>query len=409
MNDIKQTLVEESKRCLNCSSPRCVQACPLHNNIPQILSLVKESRFEEAFYIEMENNPLGAICGLVCPHEKLCMGACIRRIKGKSVKIGKIEHNLCQLFLTDIKPKNVQKTSDKKVAIIGGGPAGVSCAYFLAYRGISSTVFEKEDKLGGILTYGIPGFRLNKKLVERVMNYVTNNPLIDVKTNHILVNNIEIHDEKYTPITIDELKKQGYDYVYITIGKEKSKMLTIEGADSKNVFSANEFLRMTEENLKSSLQGKKVVTIGGGNVAIDSSRLAKRVGAVSKIIYRRRKEDMPANAVEIEEAENEGVEFSFQKNVIKIIETPNKEYALNLFLDDGSEEQTDYFIMAIGSELNKDYFDERIKLDENGKIVKNENNETTLNGVYAGGDLATDANLVVNAISTAKEFAKLIE
>ncbi len=398
---IKEKTIAEANRCFGCFSAKCMEACPLHNDIPKMTTFVKEGAFEKAYEENKKTNPLGAICGIVCPHEKLCEGACIRGQKDGNVKIGAIESGICLLNSLDkttdsLANNNIDKV-ESKVAIIGGGPSGISCAYFLARQNISSTIFEKESYLGGILMYGIPEFRLDKDIVQNAISKITSNELIKVEYNKVVAREKQASNQ----ITLDELISEGFEYIFYAIGNETSKELEIEGVDSKNVLNANEFLKNPVNDLK----GKKVVTIGGGNVAIDCSRVAKSLGADSLIVYRKKRENMPANVQEVQEAENEGVEFFFQKNVIKI--KSKEDGTLVLFLDDDSQLETDYFIMAIGSKINEEYFDKKITI-QNDKVLFNDCYETNIKNVFVGGDLVSNKNTVVNAIATGKKVAEEI-
>ncbi len=446
--ETKNQIVTEAKRCLSCKDARCVNACPLKNDIPSMLSKVKEQKFEEAFLEDRKYNPLGVICGLVCPLEKQCESACVRGIKERPLKIGKIEAYICkyaidnamQEKLEDDKTENTisnnainesvdfykdcEYSKESKVAIIGGGPAGISCAFFLSQRKIKTTIFEKEESLGGILKYGIPDFRLDKKIVDDAIKSCINE-YIDVKTNYVLVSkkylkkikdsktseeNIVVNENQkddskiksYT--TIEELKKQGYKYIFICIGNEISKKLEIDGADNKQVLGANEFLREGTSKSKK-YSNKSFVIIGGGNVAIDSARLAKRLGMDSLIVYRKLKENMPANKSEIKEAEKEGVRFIFKTNVVGI---NKQDESLILKFDNGKSYKTDYLIMAIGSTLNENYFEKEIAIKENGLVDVNDKLETSNENIFAGGDLIHNKSTVAWAIKNGRDVANEI-
>ncbi len=439
-NEIEEIKVE-ANRCLSCKNSTCQKACPLNTNISKMISKVKEENFEEAYEVILETNPLGLICGLVCPYEKQCEGACIRGIKGEPVQIGKIESFVCENYGTQItlfgKEKSIKKDLDQikdkenlkdrkktKVAIVGGGPAGISCAYFLSTRNISSTIFEKGNYLGGILKYGIPNFRLDKELVEKTIDNCLNYN-IELKLNHILVSSDykkqnKVEDGKEF-ITIDELKERGYDYIFLCFGNEKSKSLQIEGIEQNNVIGANEFLKINSNYLNDNASkndidrvkiynDKEFVIIGGGNVAIDSARVAKRLGKTSTIIYRRLEENMPANRSEIEEAKQEGINFIFQKNVTKV---EREDERLKLTLDDNSIFKTDFLIQAIGSNINKNSLENNIAMNENELIDADNNHETNIKNVFAGGDLIQNKSSVAWAIrngrDVANEIAKRIE
>lgn len=422
---MKKEIIEEVNRCLNCANPKCKEACPIHLDIPSFIKTIKEGNLEEAFVQNSNTNPFGAICGLICPHEKQCEGACIRGIKGTPVRIGKIENDLCDAFIMQ-RPKLVKRNSidtldelnndniqKNKVAIIGGGPSGLSCAYFLSKGKIHSTIFEKENRLGGILNYGIPDFRLDKNLVEKSLNFIIND-YIDVQINTTFVGQktqlsekIKVVDQKkeYREICINDLKQEGYEYIYLCFGNENSKMLNVQGIDLKQVIGANEFLRNYNDKLEDTLQkysNKRICVVGGGNVAIDSARVGIKLGADVMIVYRRLRENMPANKSEIEEADKEGVKYIYQKNITKIIS--NNDGSLMLLLDDNSEIETDYLIIAIGSKINEKYLEDVFEL-ENGLIKINSCYETNQKNIFAGGDLVQNKSTVVNAIKDGKEVA----
>ena len=417
-------IINESNKCLQCVKPKCQEACPLHNDIPQMIKNLKEGKIKEAYKINSTTNPMGTICGLICPHEKYCEGACVRGIKDSPVKIGVIENYICMQAINDksnIKEDVLKNNNsiNNRVAIIGGGPAGISCAYFLSHAGIQSTIFEKENFLGGILQYGIPNFRLDKEIVHMTINNILdanigvvynsilcNEEIITLRNDNETNDDYDVASTQPNYITIKQLKNQGYKYIFLATGLEKSIMLDIEGVNSNKVFSANEFLRKSEEEKISILKDKEVAIIGGGNVAIDCARTAKKYGKKSTIIYRRLKENMPANKFEIEEAENENVNFIFQKNVTKIIENDNN--VITLVLDDKTNFKTNYLIMAIGSKINKEYYDKKILFDENNRIIVNENFETSISNVYAGGDITARNLTVANAIKSGRDVAERI-
>ncbi len=321
------------------------------------------------------------------------------------LEIGKIEEALWKWKLADIDLEentiSEKKSLNKKVAIIGGGPAGIACASFLLRNGIDVTIYEKESFLGGILIYGIPDFRLDSELVKKNINYALTNNVkgnLDIKYNSLLVSKDE-QIEGYNVVTLDSLEKE-YDYVFISIGHSSSKTLgLINDSNKEYIINANDFLRNDYD-----VEGKKVVVIGGGNVAIDSSRKANKNGADTTIIYRRRKEDMPANKKEIEEAIGEGVKFIFTTKVLEA----NVDDGLVLTLDDNSNFKTDYMIEAIGSSVDKKFFGEDIEFTEDNYVKVDENYKIENRNIFVGGDLTNKNQTVANAVFTGLKVAKRI-
>lgn len=378
-------ILYKAKYCLNCANPLCKRACPLNMKIPEFIDCIKKEKFDEAQKIIMEKSFLGSICGRVCPHNKQCEGSCIRGIKEKPVSIGELEACVCDRnFSFEIN----NECEGLKVAIIGSGPAGLECAARLRSKGASVTIFEKEKKLGGILTYGIPNERLAKDIVENTINNIVNMG-IDVKYSSTF--GIDYN--------IDDLKSAGYDAIFLGIGAEKSKMLNIDGSNLKEVYGANEFLREQNVNRKD-----KVIVVGGGNVAMDTASVAMRKGASVCVIYRRRREDMPANLKEIETVEKLGADFIFEENIISILGNNKVE---QIKTTSGKLIDADKVIMAIGSnpnlELLKDF-----EISENGFLKVNEFGETSISNVYAGGDLVQSKATVCMAIKTANDVADRI-
>ncbi|MBO5142446.1 MAG: FAD-dependent oxidoreductase [Clostridia bacterium] len=434
----------EAKRCLNCKIPKCVEGCPINNRIPEFIEQIKRENYEEAYKIIRLVNPLGAICGRVCPHENQCQGKCIKGIKDKPVQIGALEAAVCDWAReNNIKINYDIKENGIKVAIIGSGPSGIACAVDLRKHGYDVTIFEREGYLGGILMYGIPEYRLPKEIVTDVINDLlelgikvqlntalkSENSNDDANKNNSLENNMLRNDtlennalknnilENY--ITIEQLFKENYKAIFLGIGSELSNVLPIEGNEKIGVFGANEFLKNERD-----CNNKKVIVIGGGNVAMDSARVAKKEGADVTIVYRKQKENMPANIDEIEAAEKEGINFVFGTNVIKINSSnvgieckelisnekiEDKEYVSSVECDTGKIIETDYVIMAIGSTPNKNYLDERLELTEQDLINVNETYETSIKNVFAGGDLVQKKATVCMAIKNGKEAAIAID
>ncbi len=393
---MEEVIKNEVNRCLNCRNPRCVEACPLHVNIPQMINELKQGKIKEAFEVDNASNPFGLICGLVCPHEKQCQGACIRGIKDRPIEIGKIENYICNTYISKTSNDILSENKKSKVAIIGGGPAGLSCAYVLSKAGINSTIFERENFLGGILMYGIPDYRLDKENVKKNIGYLLNDK-IEEKYNSDF--SARKHEGK---ISIDKLKEDGYEYIFIAIGLNKNKGLDIPGIDNKNVIFASNYLRDYFENSQkrhgvTDKLDEEVLVVGGGNVAIDAARTANKLCKSSTIVYRRTREKMPANNIEIEEAIEEGVNFIFETNITKI--DANGERILAT-LNDEKELECDKIILAIGNKIDKNDFDDFFEYDEYGLIKVDENNMTNHKNIYAGGDLTQNKNTVAFAIKS---------
>lgn len=412
---------EELNYCLNCKTKPCKANCPLENDIPEVINLIKQEKYEEAYDVLTETTVLSSVCGRICPHMKQCEGKCTRRIKAKPVDIGSIEAFLSDLAIEKgfkIKKEdcyNENKAKNKKVAIIGAGPAGLTCAAFLAKAGVAVTIYEKYEKAGGILAHGIPDFRLDKNVVNKTINNILSLG-IEIKYNCELGRNLEITD----------LMKQ-YDAIFLSFGANISTKMNIEGEELVGVFGANEVL---EKNLNIDYKNKKVAVIGGGNVAMDIARTAKRKGANEVyVIYRRAEEQMPAERKEIEDAKKEGINFLFQNNILKIIsnkENKNIEKIecihTELVKKEGEERlspvniaNSNYFInadlvfMAVGSKVDENIVN-KLNLETNkyGNIKVDENYKTSNNKIFAGGDLIGEKSTVAWAASTGRQAAKHI-
>lgn len=386
-----QEIKEEVKKCLNCKNPNCVKACPLNMEIPKFIEYVRDDELEKAYQTIAQKNYMGYICGTVCPHEKQCQGNCIKGIKGEPVQIGKIEAAICEYGLENFTNEfNMPAVSKEKVAVIGGGPSGITCAFELRKMGYDVTIFEKNDYLGGILIYGIPEYRLPKEMVNKIINNMIENE-INVKTG--ITYGI---DE-----TNETLFQKGFEAIYLAIGNEKSKILDIPGNDLEDVYGANEFLK---DNIN--CENKKVIVIGGGNVAMDAARVAKRNNAKEvTVVYRKSLENMPANKIEINEAMEEKINFAFEKNVVKINGESRVE---NVLCDDNSIIDTDVVIMAIGAMPNREVLG-NIEYAEDGLVNINEEFMTNIESIYAGGDLVQNKSTVCMAIKNGKEAALAID
>ena len=420
MEEIK----EKVNYCLNCKTKPCsTKGCPLENNIPEFIKAVKEENYKQAYKIISKTTVLPGICGKICPHMKQCQGSCVRGIKGEPVSIGDIEnyifekaeqegYSLKEAMKTEQEENKYEKISNKKVAIIGGGPAGLTCAAFLAKEGIKVTIYEKYDSLGGILAHGIPDFRLSNQVVEKTIN-------------NILELGIKVEYKKELGKNLDlEKLKQKYDAVFLSTGANKSAKMGVEGENLKGVYGGNELL---EKDMHPDYNGKTVAVIGGGNVAMDCARTIQRKGAKEVlIIYRRAEEQMPAEKKEIEEAKKEGVKFVFQNNIVKIIgnekvekveliktklikkEGETREVPVNI---DGSNYSidVDYIIMALGGTVSDETLTLGLTLNKWGNILVDEKYQTSDTKIFAGGDLAGTKGTVAWASRSGREAAKNIK
>ena len=304
MEEIKS----KANYCLNCVTKPCYnKGCPLNNNIPGFIKAIKEENYKKAYEILSETTVLESVCGRICPHTKQCQGSCVRGIKGQPVSIGELE-----AFVGDIAIKEGYKFAEinngnknKKIAIVGGGPAGLTASAFLLKKGYSVTIFEKYDYLGGLLVHGIPEFRLPKKIVKDTIQKILNLGL-----------QVEYNKELGKNFTLQELEDK-FDAVFLAYGANITTKMGVDGENLQGVFGGNQLL---EKKLHPNYQGKKVAVIGGGNVAMDCARTIKRLGAEEvDVIYRRAEEQMPAEEKEIEEAKQEGIKFLFQNNIVKIV------------------------------------------------------------------------------------------
>ena len=411
----------EASRCLQCKNPRCVKGCPVNIMIPNFIKEIKDGNIKEAYKIINEASSLPSICGRVCPQESQCEGMCVKGLKGETISIGALEryvadyarnHNLISLEKVE--------SNDKHIAIIGSGPSGLSCAGKLIKNGYNVTVYEVLHKLGGVLTYGIPEFRLPKNIVE---SEIDNLRKLGVK----FITDTPIGNS----LTINDLKEK-YDAVFIGTGAGIPKFMGIEGEDANNVFSANEIL--TRINLMGSFKdkaktpikrAKKAYVIGGGNVAMDAVRSLKRLGIESHIMYRRSKDEMPARKMEVEHAEEEGIIFDFLKNPKKIIVDENNNAigmeVVDMILGDeidGRRNVTesnnvytvdcDMIVMALGTSTNHEALkNSDIKLAEKG-LVYIEDTKTSIPNIYAGGDIVTGSATVILAMEAGIKAAKKI-
>ena len=423
----KEEAMEEASRCLNCKKAKCVEGCPVNINIPGFIHQVKEGNFEEAYKVISESSALPAICGRVCPQESQCEGKCIRGIKGEAVSIGKLERFTADWARENgIKPVPAAEKNGKKVAVIGSGPSGLTCAGDLAKLGYDVTIFEALHEAGGVLVYGIPEFRLPK--LDVVAKEVENVKSLGVKieTNVIIGRSI----------TIDELMdEEGFEAVFIGSGAGLPMFMGIPGETAKGVFSANEYL--TRNNLMKAfredydtpiVKGKKVAVVGGGNVAMDAARTALRLGAEVHIVYRRSEAELPARAEEVHHAKEEGVIFDLLTNPTEILVNEDDAVAgmkcvrMELGEPDASGRRrpvvisgsefvldVDTVIMSLGTSPNPLISSTTIGLDTNKRkciIADEETGKTSKDGVYAGGDAVTGAATVILAMGAGKAAAK---
>lgn len=422
----KEEAMEEASRCLNCKNAQCIKGCPVSIQIPDFIAAVKEGDIEKAYEVISESSALPAVCGRVCPQESQCEGKCIRGIKGEAVSIGKLERFVADWAReNNIKPQGTTEKNGHKVAVIGSGPAGLTCAGDLAKLGYDVTIFEALHEAGGVLVYGIPEFRLPKSKVVAAEVENVKSLGVKIETNVIIGRSV----------TIDELmEKEGFEAVFIGSGAGLPRFMGIPGEQAKGVFSANEFL--TRNNLMKAFKegydtpiarGKKVVVVGGGNVAMDAARTALRLGAEVHIVYRRSEAELPARVEEVHHAKEEGVIFDLLQNpteilvdeegcvkgirIIKMelgepdesgrrspVEIPGSEYEI----------EADTVIMSLGTSPNPLISSTTKGLDVNrrGCIICEDDGATSKEAVYAGGDAVTGAATVILEMGAGKAAAK---
>ena len=421
---------EEATRCINCKNAKCITGCPVSINIPAFIAQVKDGNIEEAYKIISESSALPAVCGRVCPQESQCEGKCIRGIKGEAISIGKLERFVADYAReNNLKPVVTAEKKNKKVAVIGSGPSGLTCAGDLAKMGYDVTIFEALHEAGGVLVYGIPEFRLPKKTV--VASEIENVKALGVKieTNVIIGKSL----------TIDQLlEEEDFDAVFIGSGAGLPRFMGIPGENANGVFSANEYL--TRSNLMKAFRDdydtpiarfNKVAIVGGGNVAMDAARTALRLGAEVHIVYRRSESELPARVEEVHHAKEEGIIFDLLTNPTEIIadengwvkgmkcvkmelgepdasgrrkpvEIPDSEFVMDL----------DAVIMSLGTSPNPLICSTTKGLEVNKRkciVAEEENGATSKTGVYAGGDAVTGAATVILAMGAGKAAAKGID
>ena len=425
----EETAIDEAKRCLNCKNRPCVAGCPVNIMIPEFIALVAEGKFEEAYEVINRSSSLPAVCGRVCPQETQCEGKCTRGIKGEPVGIGRLERFVADRHnAQSATPAKKPQPNGHKVAIVGSGPAGLTCAGDLAKLGYEVTIFEALHLAGGVLVYGIPEFRLPKAIVQK-----------EVEGLKALGVKVETNTVVGRVFSVEELKKDfGFEAVFLGTGAGLPKFMGIPGESAKGVFSANEYL--TRSNLMKAyepnsttpiLHAKNVAVVGGGNVAMDAARSAKRMGAENVyIVYRRSEEELPARREEVEHAKEEEIIFKLLTNPVEIltdaednvigmkcvemvlgepdasgrrrpIEKPDSEFVMDV----------DCVIMSLGTSPNPllKKTTEGLETKPRGEIVADETGKTSLDGVYAGGDAVTGAATVILAMGAGKAAAKAID
>ena len=421
---------EEATRCLNCKNAKCVQGCPVSINIPEFIHNVKEGNFEEAYKVIGKSSALPAVCGRVCPQETQCEGQCIRGIKGEAISIGKLERFVADWAReNNVSPEMPTEKKGKKVAVIGSGPSGLTCAGDLAKMGYDVTIFEALHEAGGVLVYGIPEFRLPKKTVVASEIQKVKKLGVKIETNVVIGKSM----------TIDQLiNEEGFDAVFIGSGAGLPRFMGIPGENANEVFSANEYL--TRSNLMKAFREdydtpiarfKKVAVVGGGNVAMDAARTALRLGAEVHIVYRRSEEELPARAEEVHHAKEEGIIFDLLTNPTEVltddkgnvtgikcvkmelgepdasgrrkpVEVPDSEFVMDL----------DAVIMSLGTSPNPLISSTTKGLEINKRkciVAEEANGQTSKEGVYAGGDAVTGAATVILAMGAGKAAAKGID
>lgn len=401
-------LIDEANRCLQCKNPRCKNACPISTSIPEVIALYKEGKNQQAGKILFENNPLSLICSIVCPHENQCRGNCVRGLKGEPVKFHEIEKELSTEYLNSLHFDKATKNKDN-VAVVGAGPAGITIAMILALKGYKVTIFDAHEKIGGVLRYGIPEFRLSNKIV-------------DMMEEKLLELGVTIRPNTVVGpvLSLDKLLSDGYKAVFVGTGVWNPMPLNIKGESLGNAHYAIDYLSSPSVYRL----GKRVAIIGGGNVAIDAARTAKRSGADEVyILYRKGEENMPATRDEIREAKEDCVEFKFFRAPLEITDSGVKLAKTQNVTDengriytkilDGDEEffECNSVIIAVSQmpKTNIVSSNSDIETNRRGFIIIDESGRTTKKGVFSCGDVVTGGKTVVEAVASAKKVAKSID
>lgn len=402
-----KSIIEKANYCIGCINKPCSKACPLNNDTAGFIKLIKEDKLKEAYNLLSETTILESICGRICPHTKQCEGKCIRGIKGEPVSIGELEAYIGDLAIKNnwSSTENIEERKEK-VAIIGSGPAGLTCAAFLRKQGFQVTIFEKHNYLGGLLRHGIPEFRLPKNVLDDTINKILS-----------LNINIELNKELGKNLYLEDLTE--YDAIFIAIGANVSSTMNIVGEQLEGVYGGNELLE--NENYPE-LLNKTVIVNGGGNVAMDVARTLNKLGAKVKIVYRRSENEMPAEQKEIKEAKEEGIEFILQNNILKIngkdhvesieciktelVAVENERPRPQNIEGSNYTIECDYVVMAIGGKPEEDIVKSLgIELDSKNKIIINELGQTSNNKIFAGGDITNTPSTVAYAARSGKDAA----
>ena len=405
-----KSIIEKANYCIGCINKPCSKACPLNNDTAGFIKLIKEDKLKEAYDLLSETTILESICGRICPHTKQCEGKCIRGIKGEPVSIGELEAYIGDLAIKNNWSfiENIEERKEK-VAIIGSGPAGLTCAAFLRKQGFQVTIFEKHNYLGGLLRHGIPEFRLPKNILDDTINKILS-----------LNINIELNKELGKNLNLEDLTE--YDAIFIAIGANISSTMNIDGEQLEGVYGGNELLE--NENYPE-LLNKTAIVNGGGNVAMDVARTLNKLGAKVKIVYRRSEKEMPAEQKEIKEAKEEGIEFILQNNILKIngkdrvesieciktelVAVENERPRPQNIEGSNYTIECDYVVMAIGGKPEEDIVKSLgIELDSKNKIIINELGQTSNNKIFAGGDITNTPSTVAYAARSGKDAAENI-
>ena len=400
--------LDEANRCLSCKNPRCKQHCPISTPIPEVIGLYKEGKLKEAGEVLFKNNPLSLVCSIVCPHEDQCRGYCIKGIKDEPVRFHDIETEISTKYLEEMEIKNTPKTKDR-VAIVGGGPAGITIAFILSQKGYKVTLFDAHEKIGGVLRYGIPEYRLPNKMIDKIEERLLDSGVV-IRPNTLIG----------PVITIDKLFSDGYKAIFIGTGVWNPKTLNIKGETLGNVHYAIDYLKSPNVYRL----GKRVAVIGAGNVAMDAARVAKRNGADEVyILYRKGEEDMPATGDEIREAKEDDIKFKhfvapleITEEGVKLVRTENikgEDGRVQTKILEDEEEffECDSTIIAVSQAPKNNIVSHTESLETNkwGLLVTDEQGHTTREGVFGSGDVVTGAKTVVEAVANAKIVANAIE
>ena len=400
--------LDEANRCLSCKNPRCKQHCPISTPIPEVIALYKEGKLKEAGEVLFKNNPLSLVCSMVCPHEDQCRGYCIKGIKDEPVRFHDIETEISTKYLEEMEIENTPKIKDR-VAIVGGGPAGITIAFILSQKGYKVTLFDAHEKIGGVLRYGIPEYRLPNKMIDKIEERLLDSGVV-IRPNTLIG----------PVITIDKLFSDGYKAIFIGTGVWNPKTLNIKGETLGNVHYAIDYLKSPNVYRL----GKRVAVIGAGNVAMDAARVAKRNGADEVyILYRKGEEDMPATGDEIREAKEDDIKFKhfvapleITEEGVKLVRTENikgEDGRVQTKILEDEEEffECDSTIIAVSQAPKNNIVSHTESLETNkwGLLVTDEQGHTTRDGVFGSGDVVTGAKTVVEAVANAKIVANAIE